>query len=301
MKKLVTHPNGFHADDVTAYAILKEVLTKRGESWSLTRSREPEVIAAGDIVFDVGDVYDASTNRYDHHQRGRAGARDNGVVYASCGLVWKHFGKELCSNDWVWESVDRSLIQEIDAVDNGQNYVGELLFKDAGYTSFGIHLANFESTMFEPSTPGSLVEQFERASEFARGVLTRMIHANEAINRAFMEASDAYAKSADKQILVIDKNYSRPIWRMLSAFPELIYVVYPNEYNGTWKAEAINITATVLGSRKPYPEAWWGLKGKELADIAGVADAGFCHPSGFLLGADSKEGTIVLAKKSLMM
>jgi uncharacterized UPF0160 family protein len=57
MKKLVTHGNGFHADDVTAYAILKEVLTKRGETWEIARSRDPEIIATGDIVFDIGDNF----------------------------------------------------------------------------------------------------------------------------------------------------------------------------------------------------------------------------------------------------
>jgi uncharacterized UPF0160 family protein len=96
MKKLITHGNGFHADDVTAYAILKEVLTKQGETWSLQRSRDPEIIATGDIVFDIGDIYDPATNRYDHHQRGKAGAREMEFIMPL---------QDLCGNILEWSFV----------------------------------------------------------------------------------------------------------------------------------------------------------------------------------------------------
>jgi uncharacterized UPF0160 family protein len=301
MKKLVTHQNGFHADDVLAYAILKEVLTKQGETWTITRSRDYDVIAEADIAFDIGNEYDPARNRYDHHQKERAGARPNGVLYASAGLIWKHFGKELCSNTPVWETIDKALICELDAVDNGQNFVGELLFKEVTYTHLGMHIANFEPTMYEEKNPEILLDAFEKASEFARGVLVRMIHAVEAQEKAFQEASATYHGSEDKQILVFDKNFERPIWKRLAEYPEILYAVYPNEFAGTWKVECVPTKPTTLDSRKLFPESWRGLRDADLQAVTGLDDAQFCHPSGFLLGAVSKESAVKLAKMSLLM
>ena len=49
----------------------------------------PNDLPDGTIVLDIGG------GKYDHHQRGGNGARENGVPYASCGLIWREFGKEL--------------------------------------------------------------------------------------------------------------------------------------------------------------------------------------------------------------
>ncbi len=300
MKKLVTHGNGFHADDVTAYAILKEVLSRRGDGWTLERSRDPEIITNADIVFDVGDIYNPTTNRYDHHQRGKAGARENGIQYAAAGLVWKHFGMELCSNETVWNAIDKGIISELDAVDNGQNYIGKLLFENTGYTSLAIHVANFET--FAPDVvrdPDDIKKEFEEASEFIRGILVRSINACETLEQAFQDASAIYQKSDDKQIIVFDKNYSRPIWKRLAEYPEPIFAVYYNNASNYWKVEAIPVTPTVMDSRKLAPEPWRGLSGEALQQASGIADATFCHSSGFLFGAVSKENALKMARIAL--
>jgi len=44
--------------------------------------------------------------------------------------------------------------------------------------------------------------------------------------------------------------------------------------------------------RHALPSEWYGLRGEELSAASGVADAKFCHPSGFLAGADSQEGAL---------
>lgn len=298
-KILITHDQGFHADDVFAYAILQEVLSKRGECWKLIRTRDDDVIKTGDIVFDVGNIYDAEKNRFDHHQAERAGQRENGVMYASAGLIWKHFGREICSTDDVWQSIDRSLIQELDATDSGQNYIGTINFPDAGYTSMAIHIANIEPDMFTQKTPALQKFYFEKAAMFARGILSRMIASKEVLEKAFQEASIVYQHSSDKSILVFEKNYERPTWKRIAEFPEPIFVVYPNRQAGGWKIESVPVQPTTMESRKLLPESWRGLRKTELAEITGVSDAEFCHPSGFLMGTKTKESAIALAKKAL--
>src|SRR3989344_9093627 len=123
-KKLVTHNGSFHADDVFAAAVLSIYLEKRRETFEIIRTRDEEIIKTGDYVFDVGGIYDADKNRFDHHQKDGAGKRDNNIEYSSFGLVWKKFGKELCNGfEKAIKSIDNRLIAPIDAADNGFDLV----------------------------------------------------------------------------------------------------------------------------------------------------------------------------------
>ena len=64
---------------------------------------------------------------------GKNGVRENGVKYASCGLIWREFGydvinklanNELSQNDVdrIFDEIDSFIVQPIDAFDNGQNF-----------------------------------------------------------------------------------------------------------------------------------------------------------------------------------
>ena len=69
---LVTHNGKFHCDEVFAYAVLRQALGVHapGVDHTLVRTRDPARIAAGDIVWDVGLLFDPAAQRFDHHQRG---------------------------------------------------------------------------------------------------------------------------------------------------------------------------------------------------------------------------------------
>ena len=72
---------------------------KNNIKYSLERTRDEERITKADYVFDVGGIYDPSINRFDHHQPGGAGKRENDIPYAAFGLVWKTYGPILCENN----------------------------------------------------------------------------------------------------------------------------------------------------------------------------------------------------------
>ena len=115
-KTIVTHNGNFHADDVFSIAALKNIFP----SSKLIRTRDVELIAKADIVVDVGGEYDADTDRFDHHQRGGAGERENGIPYSSFGLIWQKYGLEICQgNQDVANAVDSGLVSTIDAIDCG--------------------------------------------------------------------------------------------------------------------------------------------------------------------------------------
>ncbi len=64
---------------------------------SVTRTRDPKVLETMDVVVDVGGVYDASKNRFDHHQRE---FQDTLLPkyftrLSSAGLVYKHYGRDV--------------------------------------------------------------------------------------------------------------------------------------------------------------------------------------------------------------
>jgi hypothetical protein len=81
------------------------------------RSRDPAILETCDIVVDVGGVYDARKQRFDHHQRGFSEVFGHGfeTKLSSAGLVYKsirsfvvvepislpsyrHFGREIIGN-----------------------------------------------------------------------------------------------------------------------------------------------------------------------------------------------------------
>ena len=105
-KKLITHDGSFHADDLFACATLSVLLEKKGEAFEIIRTRDGDIIRNGDYVFDVGGIYDPENNRLDHHQKGGAGKRENGIEYSSFGLVWKKFGEEICNSKEIAKIVD---------------------------------------------------------------------------------------------------------------------------------------------------------------------------------------------------
>jgi uncharacterized UPF0160 family protein len=81
-KIIATHNGNFHADDVFSVAALKSILP----AFKLIRTRDAELINKADIVIDVGGEYDPEAGRFDHHQRGGAGERENGIPYSSFGF-----------------------------------------------------------------------------------------------------------------------------------------------------------------------------------------------------------------------
>lgn len=126
--KVATHNGSFHADEVFAIAALSLWADKNGFRLEITRTRDESVLDKADIVLDVSGIYDPEKKRFDHHQKEGAGTHKNGVPYASFGLIWKHYAKEICSKE-VAEDIENRLVIPIDARDNGIN-ITKIIRKD---------------------------------------------------------------------------------------------------------------------------------------------------------------------------
>ena len=79
MGKLGVHDGTFHADEVTACALL--VLFGKVEQDSIVRTRDLKTLSTCEYVCDVGGVFDPDQKRFDHHQSDYSGS------LSSAGMV----------------------------------------------------------------------------------------------------------------------------------------------------------------------------------------------------------------------
>ncbi len=291
-KKLVTHDGSFHTDDIFACAALSLVLEKNGEAFEIIRTRDEEIVKSGDFVFDVGGIYDEKNNRFDHHQAGGAGKRENGIEYSSFGLVWRKFGVEISGNQEVAQFIEQKLVIPVDANDNGID-----LYKN-NFPNVSVYTLQDIFATFSPTA----LEDLEKDKQF----LIALIWAKEILKREIKKANDQieitkiirgfYNQAKDKRLIVIDApKVSRfEIWDSLQDFSEPLFAVYGD--NEGWSVVAMRKDKNSFGNRKDFPKLWGGKKAKELQDIAGVDDAVFCHNKLFLSIAKTKEGAIKLAQ-----
>lgn len=289
-KKLITHNGSFHADDIFACATLSLMLEKNGEKFEVFRTRDEEIIKRGDYVFDVGGIYDENTNRFDHHQIGGAGKRENNIEYSSFGLVWKKFGEKIAGGEKAKMIIDRHLVAPVDASDNGFDLV------ESKNEIFPYLIQDFFRVM-RPTwreTNKNIDHMFLKSVEIAKEILSReIIYAKDMVLADEMILS-IYENTEDKRIIVLDKNYTKK--EILEKLVETLFVVYPRETDNSWGVEAIRKDYKSFENKKSLPEAWAGLKDEPLQKVSGVTDAIFCHRALFMAVAGSKEGAIKLAQ-----
>lgn len=284
--RVVTHDGAFHADEVTAVAILSLV----GTTFHLARTRKQPIIDMADIVIDVGGEYDPTHERFDHHQaKGGIGGM------AAAGLVWKHYGQvavwELLGEegrdtvDVVVAKVKEKVIDDIDRIDIGGRR------PEKGEFTFSHYISSF-------NLPGKLNDpaRFDMAVQAARLAVTN------AIFTASAEATDELAVQAaindldefDK-VLVLDQ-YRFGMMNVCQLTNEtrehkIERLVFPDVDGGSYRVQIVE------GQRK-LPEAWWGLRGGELSAAGATDGAVFVHPAGFIGGHSQLEGAILMALKN---
>ncbi len=284
-KTIATHNGNFHADDVFSIAALKRIFP----AFKLIRTRDLELIAGADIVVDVGGEHDSDADRFDHHQRGGAGERENGIPYSSFGLIWQKYGLEICQdNQDVANAVDSGLVSTIDAIDCGH----------VEGVSQGISLSQTIS-MFNPTwqEESHFDTCFDEAVDFASRVLTRFIaSANGGISAKAIVA-EAIDNAKDPRVIVLEKYI--PWKRTVHALSEeALYMIYPSQ-TGQWRIQTVPVEPGSFEDRKSLPKQWAGLSDKALKEVTGIDDAMFCHNGLFIAGAESFESTMKMAAIAL--
>lgn len=295
-KILVTHNGAFHVDDLFATATLSIL---HDGNIKIIRTRDREIMKKADYVYDVGGEYDG-VKLFDHHQKGGAGARPNGIPYSSFGLIWRAYGEKICGDKEVANKIDERIVQSVDAKDNGFDIFTPKIAGVDPYSVNAIFMAFYPTWKEDNSNVDKI---FKGQVRKIIPLLSREIEIAKADIEGEKIITEAYNKSENKKIIIIEKALSRYLLQdVLPKFPEPIYFIYPSGHDDSWKVEAVREDITTMKSRKLFPESWRGLMNgdQNLRDLTGVADIMFCHQSGFFAHVASKEGAIKLAEKALI-
>lgn len=283
---VITHGGIFHADDVLSTVILSKVM----DNVTVLRTFKVPANISDDVL-----VYDIGFGRFDHHQKGGNGTRKNGVPYAACGLLWKEFGHKIvgntCNPDFVWSLIDKSLIQSVDASDNGTIPHVDYVTQDISFSSI---ISNFNPCW--NSTEDS-DEAFLRAVAIAYAVFENAL--TSAISKAqAREIIDEAIEASCDGIMVLKRFAPWQTFLFNSTNPKaekILFVVFPSRRE-TYNWQCVAEKPGGFKYRKPVPDEWKGIEGPKLQKITGVATAIFCHPAGFIGGAETLEDAIALAK-----
>ncbi|KAL7721291.1 Metal-dependent protein hydrolase [Entamoeba marina] len=301
-----THATNFHCDDVTSAVLLK--FTNYFKNHKIIRSLNMDELAKCELVFDVGGVYDPSTNRYDHHQRtfNETFSALHTVKLSSCGLLFKHFGHEIVTNmiimhdpyknvpqdsiSWLTLKLYNTFILPIDANDNGIDALpGKPLFVDG--TGLSSRVANLNSKGYGAMKLDSFVKAQELVKEELlncfRWIYFKVLPSVQPVKQVF---SDRFKYDQEGRIMVMN---CRGSWKeCLSELEDeeklrgidkpVLYVIDFNNSRDQWGCIATPLFKGSFEMKKPFPPAWRGLRDDELTRVCGVPDSVFVHSSGFL-------------------
>lgn len=286
----ITHGGVFHADEVLATVMFRIIC----DDMKLARVyKVPEETNA--VIYDIGG------GDFDHHQKGGNGARENGVPYASAGLVWRQYGHKImlaygCPEEMAHRAVnlvDENLIQSIDASDNGYYAYPEEAGTQARFRLFTMSEA---IAFFNPTWDAGhgTDEPFCEACAFAANLLEKVIikvisdlKAENIVKKA-IESSEGHIMVLDRfapwqEVLLGDASeHAADIW----------YTIYPS-IRGGYNIQGVPTILHGFDQRHPFPVSWRGDAG-----ATGIKDCVFVHPNGFLAACETLEGAMELARKA---
>ena len=227
--------------------------------------------------------------------------RENGVKYASCGLIWKEFGKTILSNlgvrdiDNAFDYIDNDLICDIDRYDNGQTII-----IDAPYSVKNV------SDLIDLFNPD--FDELDKEKEY---FLKAVLFAN-----IIFSKKKKKCLSLEKSKVIIDKKINESTddfieldypmdWKnlVLSSSEEkannIKYAILPSNRGG------YNVVATPLRKdsfelRKPLPSSWGGKSKEELFELTGIDTLYFCHKNLFLCACDTREDALKIVNLALL-
>ena len=293
--KVVTHDGNFHADDVFACATISLWAEKNNLSIEIKRTRDMEIIKKSDIVIDVGMVYDPKTRRFDHHQL-NVGTHENGTPYASFGLVWKHYGFDLCESVDIAKIIERKLVYSIDARDNGINISKDINIDVPAYLLTKQMISAFRADWDEDPKNNDIY--FFEILNIAKTIIKKEIKIAKSSISARDIIKDFLENQKGQQIIILDKYI--PWEESVISMKEAKLVVFPDQNKNNWCIEVVRDDIEDYSTNRiSFPVSWRGLRDTDLETESGVKDSIFCHKGGFFAVVKTLEAAKLLANKTL--
>lgn len=304
--EIITHSDAFHYDEILGIALLKHIYKEK--IVKITRSRDSFIIERGDIVLDVGGVFDPISKRFDHHQSTffETFSDDFNVKLSSSGLIFKYFCDELfelyhfSKNNKLYEKIKKKIYTDFflyaDAIDNGYDIFGNIV----------------------PRTMCSFVSGFN---------LNKLTNSYESIqnqNKQFFKVLDIVQEDLDNYLKYIFDKYIQSYSKVYSDLERIEGEIYFSEINpvlslihdtdmelGTnikfviykksdgFRILTLPVKKNSFTPRLPLLKEWCGLRGKDLCDVSGIPGCIFVHANGFTGANRTYTGALDMCYKTL--
>ena len=284
-RSLGTHDGSFHADEMTACALL--LLKNKIDKNRIFRTRDLGKISLCEYVCDVGGEYEPEKKRFDHHQASYKGS------LSSAGMVLEYLRNKSDLSNREYEFLNNMLVRGVDAHDNGKE------MQMPGVCTFSHIISNFTPISYE-ATPEEQDACFFSALDFTVGHLDRLLQ------------RFAYAQSCQDEVKAAMSLYhdclifDRIIPWMETFFendgdrhPAKFLIMPAGNY---WKLRGIPPTGEErMKVRVPLPEEWAGLLDQEMKEKTGIDGALFCHKGRFISVWKTKKDAIDALKRVLKL
>lgn len=276
-----THDGTFHADDVTACALL--LLLGLIDKKHIIRTRDPLLLNRCEYVCDVGGIYDRDVKRFDHHQVDYVGP------LSSAGMILEYLRGTKRLPQRETDFLNNSLVRGIDAHDNGKDP------QLPGYCLFSHVISNFNPIQYE-ATADDFYTAYLAAVEFTLSHISRLLERYRYNQSSKGEVQKVM--NTKKEFLLFEHHVP---W--MDAFFELGGERHPAKFiimpiAGQWKLRGIPPTNDDrMRVRIPLPAAWAGLMDRDLTTVSGVPDGVFCHKGRFISVWKTKEAALAALER----
>jgi uncharacterized UPF0160 family protein len=267
------HDGSFHADEVTACALL--ILFKLADKDLIRRTREEEILSSCEYVCDVGGKYDPKMKLFDHHQSDYKGP------LSSAGMILLYLKDKKIIDEGFYEFLNRSLIIGVDKEDNGA------ITPPEGVCTFSEVLNNFMPIEYTASFE-EVGKAFKEALDFTLWYLDRLQKRYE----YFLRCRALVKKSMElnKDFLLIEESipWMENFFALGGEKHRALFVIMPTGKH--WKLRGIppNLKDK-MSVRMSLPKKWAGLHNDDLKKVSNIKGAIFCHKGGFISIWETKE------------
>lgn len=271
-----THDGTFHADEVTACALL--LLFNLIDEDKIVRTRNIEILEDCEYICDVGGIYEPARKHFDHHQAEYQGS------FSSAGMILLHLKESEIITSHEYDFLNNSIIMGVDAHDNGRDP------QIVGLCTYSNVVSNFMPINHEID-PEFVDVAFFEALHFAKGHLTRLWDRYQYMQSCRQIVAEAMEHG--KEYLMFQQSIP---W--LEIFFELggenhpaKFLIMPSGHH--WKLRAIPPTIEErMKVRCPLPQEWAGHIDADLKKITGLSGAIFCHKGRFISVWETKEDAV---------
>lgn len=278
-----THDGTFHADEVTACALL--LLFDLIDRDKIVRTRDKAVLGGCEFVCDVGGIYSAKDKLFDHHQVDYQGS------LSSAGMILLYLRDQEMLDEERYQHLNQTLILGVDAHDNGKMPL------IPGYLTYSDVIANFLPISYDASHSEE-DESFQIALEFALNQLRAMLE-----RYSYTQSCREIVEKAMKEnslCLMFDQGipWQDLFFQLGGASHPAKFVIMPS--GGSWNLRCIPPSPEEkMKMRHPLPAEWAGLLDQELRNATGIKGAIFCHKGRFISVWESREDAISALDKIL--